>query len=163
MSKDFHNTDPYAGTPDQMWAMLSDQDYWQQKYDALGATDLQWHRFNADESTLAISSTRQVPANLPGFAKKIIGETALVTQSENWRRDGDQLACDIEITTKGAPGGTTGTMKVTPDGNGSTWTADFTIKVSIPLVGGKLENLMLNETQESFRAEKEFNDAWLAR
>lgn len=162
MGKKFNNVDSYAGSPDQIWAMLSDQAYWEGKYEALGASNLQWKTFNADDTTLTVSSVREVAANLPAAAKKVIGETAEITQTEEWSKSGDALSCKITITTKGAPGGTEGSMAVKADGAGSTWSADFDIKVSIPLLGKKLEGIMQEETAQNFKAEKAFNDAWLA-
>ena len=162
MSKKFNNVDSYDASPDQIWAMLSDQSYWENKYSQAGAQNLQWETFNAGEDTLTVSSVREVAANLPSAAKKVIGETAVVTQTENWTRSGDQLTCTISITTKGAPGGTEGTMSVKPSGNGSTWAADFEISVPIPLLGKKLEGIMNDETSANFATEKTFNDAWLA-
>jgi len=162
MSKKFTNTDTYAGSADQLWAMLSDQAYWDSKYETLGATNVEWLTFNASDTAVTVSSTREVAANLPSAAKKIIGETAVVTQTEEWTRSGDESNCEITIATKGAPGGTTGTMKIKSDGDTSTWTADFDIKVSIPLLGKKLEGIMHEETANNFVAEKTFNDEWLA-
>ena len=162
MSKKFNNVDSYAGSPDHVWAMLSEQGYWEGKYEALGASNLQWKTFNVSDDSLTVSSVREVAANLPSAAKKIIGETAEVTQTENWTKSGDDLTCQISITTKGAPGGTDGTMTVTPAAGGCTWTSDFDIKVSIPLLGKKLEGIMFDETGENFVKEKAFNDEWLA-
>lgn len=162
MSDTFKNTDQYAATPDQLWAMLCDQSYWNAKYAALGATDVQWIQFEPGDAELTLSSTREVAANLPGFAKKVIGETASVTQTEHWKRNGDHLSCQIEIATHGAPGGTHGTMSVTPNPAGATWTADFETKIQIPFLGHKVEHLMHDETAETFRVEKQFNDSWLA-
>lgn len=162
MAKKFSNTDPYDASPDKMWAMLSDKDYWESKYTALGASNIQWQTFNADDAAITVKSTREVPADLPGFAKKVIGETSVVTQEENWTRSGDTANCTINITVKGAPGGTTGTMKIAPSGAGTAWEANFEIKVSVPMVGGKLEGLMMKETGANFVKEKTFNDEWLA-
>ena len=53
-------------------------------------------------------------------------------------------------------------MTVTPAAGGCTWTSDFDIKVSIPLLGKKLEGIMFDETGENFVKEKAFNDEWLA-
>ncbi len=162
MGKKFNNVDSYTGSPDQIWAMLSDQAYWAGKYETLGASNLQWKTFNATETALTVSSVREVAANLPAAAKKIIGDTAEVTQTEEWTKSGDELACKITITTKGAPGGTNGSMAVKAAGAGSTWSVEFDIKVSIPLLGKKLEGIMLDETGENFVKEKIFNDKWLA-
>lgn len=162
MAKKFNNVDSYAASPDQIWAMLSDQSYWEEKYGSTGANNLEWQTFNAGDDTLTISSVREVAANLPSAAKKVIGETAVITQTENWTRAGDQLTCTISITTKGAPGGTEGTMSVKPSGDGSAWAADFEISVPIPLLGKKLEGVIHDETSNNFATEKTFNDKWLS-
>lgn len=163
MTKKFTNTDQYAVPPAAIWGALTTQHYWDEKYAALGADNLEWIAFEAEPDALTVSSRRQVAANIPGFAKKIIGETAEVTQTEKWRREGDRLDCDIEIATKGAPGGTTGTMTVTPNAGGSAWSADFDIHVPIPLLGKKLEGMIQEETAGNFKAEKLFNDDWFKK
>lgn len=162
MSKKFTNADTYAASADQMWAMICDHAYWDSKYETLGATNVEWLTFNASDTALTVSSTREVAANLPSAAKKIIGETAVVTQTEEWTRSGSECNCTISIATKGAPGGTEGTMTIKSDGDTSIWTADFDIKVSIPLLGKKLESIMHEETANNFVKEKSFNDEWLA-
>jgi hypothetical protein len=162
VSKKFTNTDPYDASIDQMWAMLSDQGYHQAKYEALGAGNISFTEFNADSSAITMKNERDVPADLPSFAKKIVGETNHVTQTERWTRSGDSASCSIEIQIKNVPGGTTGTMDINPTGSGCSWAADFTIKVGIPMVGGKLEGVMKDETASNFVKEKTFNDEWLA-
>ncbi len=162
MAKKFTNTDPYDATLDQLWAMISNQDYWQAKYEAMGHSDITFAEFSASDDAISVKVTRSVPADLPGFAKKIVGETNVVTQTEKWTRAGDKATATEEILVKNVPGGTTGTMEIVPAGAGSEWSADFDIKVSIPMVGGKLEGVMQNETGATFKQEKAFNDKWLA-
>ncbi len=163
MSKNFSNTDDYAATPDQIWAMISEKAYWEGKYSELGASNIAWSTFDAAADKLTVSSTREVDANVPAVAKKIIGEKAVVTQTEKWRKAAGNLECNIEITTKGAPGGTNGTMIVKSSGSGSAWSADLEIKVSIPLLGKKLEGMMLEETEANFKKEKIYNDQWISK
>lgn len=162
MSKKFTNVDTYSATPDQVWAMVTDKAYWEAKYAATGATNLQWRNFNADSDSLTLSTVRDVAATVPKVAQKLIGETAQVTQTEKWTRNGDELTSEVEIVTKGAPGGTTGTTTVKPSPEGSTWSADMDIKVPVPLLGGKLEGIMHEEMGKGFADEKVFNEQWLA-
>jgi len=163
MIKKFTNVDTYAATPDQLWTMLSDQSYWEAKYEALGATNLDWHTFNVDSNELTVSSIREVHANLPAAVRKIVGESAHVAQTEHWSKAGDELSCQISIATKGAPGGTTGIMTIVPADGGSSWAADFDIHVPIPLLGKKLEQIMFDETAKDFVAERVFNNQWLTQ
>lgn len=162
MSTKFTNRDPYDADVAAIWAMLCDQEYWRQKYGSMGATDVQFQDFTASDAVLTVKSTRNVPADLPGFAKKIIGDTNHVTQNERYTKDGDRISCQIQIAVKNVPGGTSGSMVITPSGAGSVWDADLDVKVSLPLVGGKLEGVIRNETANNFVQEKRFNDSWLA-
>ena len=162
MSKHFDNVDQYAGSIDEIWAMISEKGYYEGKYEALGASNLDWQTFNAGSDSISVSSIREVDANLPGFARKVIGDKAVITQTENWHRQGDHLVCEVGILTKGAPGGISGTMSIKPSGGGSEWDAHFDIKVAIPLLGKKFEGLAHDETVENFKKEKAFNDEWLA-
>jgi hypothetical protein len=162
MSTRFTNDDHYASDVPGLWAMISEQDYWTQKYQTTGATHVSVDRFESAPDALTVATTRDVPADLPGFAKKIVGDTNRVTQVERWTRSGEGAHCDITIEVRNVPGGTRGVMDMRPDGDGARWTADFEIKIGIPLVGGKFERLMHDETAGNFAREKEFNDVWLA-
>ena len=162
MSKKFTNTDPYDASVDQLWAMLSDQDYHRAKYESLGATNVVFTTFDVSDTAITMVNERDVPADLPSFAKKIVGETNHTTHTEKWARTADGADCTVNIVVKNVPGGTTGTMTMAPSGAGSTWAADFTIKVNIPMVGGKLEGVMKDEIGNNFTQEKTYNDQWLA-
>ncbi len=162
MSKKFTRTYGYDADMDAMWGMITRQDYWDEKYSALGASAVSWESFEATDDTFTYTSVRNVPAELPSVAKKIVGDTNTVTTTERWTRAGGSASATIEIHVKNVPGATTGTMEMKPSGAGSTWSADFNIKVSIPMVGGKLEGVMKDETASNFKQEKTFNDQWLA-
>ena len=162
MTKHIDSVDQYDASVDKIWEMLQDQAYWDAKYAALGATNLEWLEFSPTGDSLTVSSVRHVVANLPSAAKKIIGETAEVTQTEEWTRTGDELHSKITVTTKGAPGGFNGSGKIVPSDQGSAWSTDMDIKISIPLLGKKLEGAAYDETGENFIKEKDFNDKWLA-
>jgi hypothetical protein len=162
MTKHIDTLDQYAASTDQIWAMLLQQAYWDAKYAALGATNLEWLEFSPSGDTLKVSSVRHVVANLPAAAKKIVGETTEVTQTEEWTRTGDELTSKITINTKGLPGGFTGASKITPSDAGSSWKIDLDIKVAIPFLGKKLEGVAYDETGDNFKQEKVFNDTWLS-
>ena len=162
MSKKFTRTYTYDATVDQVWSMITNQEYWDAKYSALGATAVQWRTFDASDDSFTYSSVRNIPADLPSVAKKIVGDTNTATTTERWTKTGDSASATIEIQIKNVPGSTTGTMEITPSGEGASWSFDFDTKVSIPMVGGKLESIMTDQTGEQLAQEKEFNDQWLA-
>lgn len=162
MAKKFTNRDPYSADLDALWAMISTQDYWERKFAFTGGMQIQVEEWTASDTAVTVKTTRNVPADLPGFAKKIVGDTNHVTQTERWTRGAAAITGTIEIAVKNVPGGTTGTMSITPSGAGASWAIDWDTKVPLPLVGGKLEGIMVDETRRNVTQEKQFNDTWLA-
>ena len=75
---------------------------------------------------------------LPSFATKIVGDEAHIVQRESWTG----TRADIEVTISGKPGEMKGTAVVVESGGVTTETVDLTVKVGIPLVGGKIEGLL---------------------
>lgn len=163
MATTISNTDRYPATPGQLLEMMRSEDYWPAKYRALGAQEFTLKEFTEDGDDLSVTSRRVSPADLPNFAKKIVGDKTIVVQSERWRTDGEGYACDFTVTLEKVPGGMTGWMKIVPVGaKESDWILEFTIKVAIPLLGGKLEGTMKRETEANLKKEFVFNSSWLA-
>ncbi len=63
----------------------------------------------------------------------------------------------------GKPGDMRGTVALRESGGTTTETVDLTVKVGIPLVGGKLEGLIADLLLKALRAENTVGRAWLAR
>ena len=163
MATKLSNTDRYAATPERLLDMMRDQEYWPAKYEALGELEFTLQEFARDGDALSVTSRRVVPADLPGFAKKIVGDKTVVVQSERWRKDGTGYTCDFDVTLDKVPGGMTGWMKIVAVGESeSDWILEYRIKVGIPLVGGKFEGVMKGETEASLKKEFAFNSRWLS-
>lgn len=163
MATKISNTDRYAGTPEHLLDMMRSEDYWPAKYRALGGQDFTLEEFTKDGDRLSVTSRRVVPADLPNFAKKIVGDKTIVVQTERWRKDGTGYLCDFDVTLEKVPAGMTGWMKIVAIGESeSDWILEYTIKVGIPLIGGKLEGVMKGETEASLKTEFAFNSSWLA-
>jgi hypothetical protein len=55
-----------------------------------------------------------------------------------------------------------GTAHLTEDPDGTTETVNLTVKVNIPLVGGKIEGLIADLLSKALRAEHRTGVEWLA-
>jgi Protein of unknown function (DUF2505) len=163
MAKKISNTDRYDATPEEVLDMMRDESYWPAKYAQLGASEFTLKEFTQDGDALHVQGRRVVPADLPSVAKKVIGDTNTVTQTEDWTPDGDGYVCDFAVAIANVPGGVTGWMRIDPVGEGqSDWSLEYTIKVGIPLIGGKLEGVLKDETRTNLDEEFAFNAKWLA-
>ena len=96
---------------------------------------------------------------IPGFAKKLVGDEIPIVQEETWRSDSDG---DILVTIPGKPGEMKVTARIVQRGDDAVETIDLAVKVSIPLLGGKIEDLIAGLLEKGFRAENKVGVKWLA-
>lgn len=96
---------------------------------------------------------------LPGFAKKIVGDRINIVQSEVWTGGAHG---NITVTVPGKPGEMTGTATLVADGGAVVENVDMTVKVNLPLIGGKVEGLIADMLLKALRAEHHVGQEWLA-
>lgn len=97
---------------------------------------------------------------VPSFAKKIVGESTTIVQTETWT-SADRG--DIHVSIPGKPGEMRGTATLVETGGVTTETVDLDITVKIPLIAGKIEELLAKLLGSALRAEERTGKAWLAR
>ena len=102
----------------------------------------------------------QAATGIPSFATKFVGQEIQIVQTETWT-SADRG--DITVEIPGKPGDMRGTVALRESGGTTTETVDLTVKVAIPLVGGKLEGLIADLLLKALRAENTVGRAWLAR
>jgi hypothetical protein len=96
---------------------------------------------------------------IPSFAKKFAGETTEAIQVEEWA---DPRSATMTVTTPGKPTRITGTLSLDGDGARTVETFEGEVKVSVPLIGGKLEGLMAELFRKGMDKEHSAGIAWLA-
>ncbi len=102
----------------------------------------------------------QAAHGLPGFARKVVGDEINIVQSEDWTTPAKG---NIHVAIPGKPGEMSGTALLTEDPDGTTETVNLTVKVNIPLVGGKIEGLIADLLSKALRAEHKTGVKWIAR
>ncbi|KQY56463.1 MULTISPECIES: DUF2505 domain-containing protein [unclassified Nocardioides] len=96
---------------------------------------------------------------VPSFAKKFVGDEIPIVQVEKWTSD---TAADVEVTIPGKPGDMKGTARIEQRGDDVVETLDLAVQVKIPLVGGKVEDLIVGLLAKGFKAENKVGVKWLA-
>lgn len=102
----------------------------------------------------------QPARGIPGFAQKFVGDTINIVQSESWS---SATQGDISVAIPGKPGDMAGTAMLEESGSGTVETVELTVKVNIPLVGGKLEGLIAGLLEKALVAENTVGREWLSR
>ncbi|MGN6253332.1 MAG: DUF2505 domain-containing protein [Marmoricola sp.] len=96
---------------------------------------------------------------IPGFARKFIGAEINIVQEETWT---SPTAADLTVTIPGKPGEMAGTIALAEDDGGTTEHVRVEITVKIPLVSGKLEDLIASMLLKALKAENAVGRKWLA-
>ncbi|WP_179953782.1 DUF2505 domain-containing protein [Lentzea guizhouensis] len=96
--------------------------------------------------------------HLPSVAKAALGGDLVIQRMENWAAG----AGTVEVTIGSVPGRLDGAFTITDNGSGSKLTLTGEVKVSIPLMGGKLEKMIAEQVAVLIDKESEFTSRWLA-
>jgi hypothetical protein len=102
-----------------------------------------------------VTTTRTVEAEVPGFAKKFLKPTNDVLEIKEWDPAARTARLDVDV--KGAPTRVTGTIRIVPDGTGTSYQVDFQVTCSIPLIGKKIADYADGLTAKGMRDEYEWN------
>jgi hypothetical protein len=133
----------YAADVETVYALISDPTYIERKYVDLGGRDVAVDRSEGDDGGCEVVTKRTVAVDLPGFAKKVLTPSQTTIQTEVWSAaaaDGSRR-CTYDVDVQGAPGSISGAHTLTATAAGSHHLIDIDIKVSVPLIGGRLEKL----------------------
>jgi hypothetical protein len=97
--------------------------------------------------TLVVS--RKLPDGIPGFLQKILPADGRVKQTDTWAAAKDGVRAGTwKADTPGSPAKVEGTMRLEPAAAGCTYVVEGTVKVSVPLIGGKAEDVAVGMTKK---------------
>jgi hypothetical protein len=156
--------DEYAAEPAVVFAMFCDEKFLLGKYEALGYPKYEVLEVDASESGARIKTRRHAPANVPGFAKRLFGDTTEMVQTDVWGPEHNGVREGTwTIDVPGKPVKAGGTIRLEASGDGSLVSIDGELKASVPLIGGKIESWAGGEAKAALVNEHDFAVAWLAR
>jgi uncharacterized protein YndB with AHSA1/START domain len=153
----------YDASPDRVFEMLCDKAFREKVCRGIGSVryDVSITR---DGDTARIRQDRVMEADLPDVAKKIVGDTIEMVQTEDWgerRPDGSRTAT-FHVEIPGKPGAIIGRVSLSPSGDGSREVVSGQVKVSVPFVGKRLETEVAKGLQAALKVEGRIGAKWLA-
>lgn len=155
----FHHVNSYAAAPEQVHAMLVSPEF---REEVCAYQEALSHsvEITADGGTTHVVITQtQAMDGAPAAARKVVGSSVTIVQRESWRAID---AADFSVEIPGKPGRLTGAITLQDRGDGScdeVFTGE--VKVSIPLVGGKLEGFIADILTRALRREGRVGVQWL--
>jgi hypothetical protein len=100
--------------------------------------------------------TRKLPDGIPGFLQKFLPADGKVTQTDSWAPAKDGVRTGTwKADTPGSPVKVGGMMRLEPSGTGCAYVVEGEIKASIPLIGGKAEDIAVGMTKKLTASEAE--------
>ena len=146
----------FAATPEEVYAMMTDQAYLEEVCVASQAIS-----HDASVSGSSTRTSRTLPS--PESAARFTGPQLTVVEEVQWAdpaADGSRTGA-LTMTILGQPVRLTGQLRIAPGGRGSTVNLTGQLKVNIPLLGRKLEESSAPAVLAGFRTQQKVGDRWL--
>ncbi|WP_183093906.1 DUF2505 domain-containing protein [Nocardioides stalactiti] len=154
----FQHTSTYPGSPDEVYAMLTDP-AWREKVGAAqGVVSSTITVTPQGEGCTVVVDQVQNTAGLPAMAKKIAGETTRAVVTEVWS---SSTAGTVEILAPGKPTKAVGTTRLVADATGTQHVTELEVTVKVPLIAGKLEAMMGDNIKKGMEIEQAVGVAWI--
>ena len=156
----------YSGGVEQILRAFADERYWLARLADSGADEATLDDLTVS-STGAISvATTQVlhRDKLPGVVAQFHRGNLTIRRLESWDppSDGHSVGT-VSGVVPGAPVSLSGDAGLGPnEARGSRLDLRAVIEVRVPLVGGKIENMLGGQLQELIRVEQHFTNEWIA-
>lgn len=163
MAKRYHGTMHFEVAPDVVFAAQADPRYVAWKHGQMAASDVSAEA-QEDGAGVTISSSRRLPAVIPSAARRFVGDSIQVDEVHRWshaQADGRRHGT-VHATFGGAPMSVEGTLELRPEGTGSALEVVIHSRSSVPLVGGKLEQVVGEQFMRALRKEQQIAPRWFA-
>jgi hypothetical protein len=153
----------YPVPPDAVFALLCDRAF---RAAVCTATHAISHSVDVElrPDGAIVRMARVLPAEVPDFVKKFVGETLEVVQTEHWggadASGGRTGSISVEVT--GQPAGMEGVRRLEATAAGTHDSVHGEVRVRIPFFGGRIEPEIAAAIQAAIRKEAEMARRWLA-
>jgi hypothetical protein len=148
----------YPESPERIRAVLTDPDYLRDKLRAVGGPRAELVSWEQDGRGITVVLRQAVPDDaLPSFIRAALPGGLTIRRTETWISSGGSVHAVVD----GAPGTITGVMRLAPDPTGCVLSAQLTAEVGLPLIGGKVEKVIIDNIGTLMDAEYRFTLEWL--
>lgn len=131
---------------------LTDPDFLVERCVALGEKNIQCD-VESDGRLTTVILTRTIKRDLPAVLAKIFGAENQMTMKEKWEDIGKNKIGSYVVDVQGQPVTLSAKFKLKPTDKGCEYSIDYTCKAKIPLLGGKVEDFILGQTEAGMRKE----------
>jgi Protein of unknown function (DUF2505) len=157
--KHVSHTLTYPGTTvDDVYAMLGDAAYRKAVGEYQRVIDFSCDITPSGSGMRVRLEEAHATHRIPSFAQRLVGNEIRFVQEESWT---SPSSAAVRVTIPGKPGDMVGSTTLTQAGDDVVQHIDLDVKVGIPLVGGKVEDLVAGFVVQAFDAENKVGVKWL--
>ncbi|OBG71080.1 MULTISPECIES: DUF2505 domain-containing protein [unclassified Mycobacterium] len=170
MPRSFDLSADYDGSVDQVHRAFTDENYWRARLAGSGvdvATLESMTLGESGEDTVDVVTLQVIRSHkLPGMVTQLHAGDLCIRREESWgpvtggAAQGSVLGSIVD-----APVNLSGTAELAPiaETGGTRLTFRATVQVRVPIIGGKLENIIGSQLAELMAAEQRFTTEWIAK
>ena len=157
MSKDLTSRTEVAAPVAELFALRTSQRWVDLKKERLRDGSTLVSRTERPDGGVDFSVSRELPSGVPGFLEKFLPKDGKAVQNESWGPpDADGICRGTwSVDIPGAPAKLGGTATVEPTSIGAALIILGTAKVSVPILGGKAEQFIVDMTKKLMAKEGE--------
>lgn len=149
----------------EILSAFADDEYWHARLAAFesGTGTLEDLTVEPDGTVIVQLAVHLFADRLPTAVTKLAGGDLGMARTERWSWIDDGRACGaIEVAVPRAPVTARGEVLLTPWASGSQLQFSTTVDVSVPLIGGFIENFIIGRLGEDIGAVQRFTNEWIA-
>ncbi|GAA3512324.1 DUF2505 domain-containing protein [Dietzia aurantiaca] len=164
MATRFSHSVQLGGPLEAVHASYADEAYWADRLRAVGTAGDTLDDLAVSGDTITVTVTQHIPeSDIPDLARKVLpGELSLVRTTQFSGFDGARLVGTSRAEAAGGLGVITGSGETVAEGDSALESLSGQVKVTVPLLGGKLEKLVVQHLDRLFAEEYAHLNGWLA-
>ncbi len=139
----------WPATPARVHNIFTDAQFQRTLAESTGSLDVQCQVEQSPQGCI-VQTTRVLPAQVPSFARPLVGETVRVEEEQRWGPfEDDRTMADLRISFSGPLAGS-GSIHLGPGPTGETTIGRFALqfRANVPFVAGKVEALIAEQIEQ---------------
>jgi hypothetical protein len=147
----------YDATPGAVVAMLTDHEFRTRVCERTHALD---HAVTIDVTgrVTTVSVWRSMPANVPGFVRRLVGDRLEIEQIERWAAP---TRADLAVRIVGKPASLDGHVALEQTTAGTRQIVDGRVNVNVPFIGGDIAKEIARAIRAALAVEAETGREYL--
>jgi hypothetical protein len=168
MPRSFDLSADYDGSVDDVHRAFTDANYWRARLAGSGVDVATLESLRVgDEDTVEVITLQVIRSDkLPGMVTQLHSGDLRIRREETWGPvTGGAATGSVAGSIVDAPVNLAGTAVLEPieETGGARLTFRATVQVRVPIIGGKLENIIGTQLAELIAAEQRFTTEWIAK